>query len=82
LKRVQSLDWAVVAEIPAEEAYAQVVQLRDMTALLVMGLLVVVGFIAYWLGLLIVRPLDRLTTGASEVAAGDLAVDLPVGGGK
>ena len=82
LERVPSLEWAVVAEITAEEAYAQVTQLRDMTALLVMGLLVVVGFIAYWLGLLIVRPLDRLTTGAAEVAEGDLEVDLPVGGGE
>ena len=82
LERVPSLEWAVVAEITAEEAYAQVKQLRDMTALLVMGLLVVVGFIAYWLGLLIVRPLDRLTTGAAEVAEGDLEVDLPVGRGE
>ena len=82
LKRVPRLDWAVVAEIPAKEAYAQIVQLRNVTALLVMGLLVVVGFIAYRLGLLIVRPLDRLTAGAREVAAGDLAVDLPVGKGE
>ena len=82
LQQVPSLEWAVVAEITADEAYAQVAQLRDATALLVMGLLVVVGFIAYWLGLLIVRPLDRLTTGAAEVAAGDLEVDLPVGKGE
>ena len=82
LQRVPSLEWAVVAEITEEEAYAQVAQLRDMTALLVLGLLVVVGFIAYWLGLLIVRPLDRLTTGAAEVAGGDLEVDLPVGKGE
>lgn len=65
-----------------EEAYAQIEQLRDVTAVLVMGLLLLVGFIAYRLGLLIVRPLDRLTTGAAEVAAGDLGVDLPVGKGE
>jgi diguanylate cyclase (GGDEF)-like protein len=82
LKRVQRLDWGVVAEITGEEAYAQVVTLRDLTALLLMGILVVVGFIAYRLGLLIVAPLDRLTTGAAEVAAGDFAVDLPVGKGE
>ena len=82
LKRVPRMDWAVVAEIPEEEAYAQLVELRNVTVLLVMGLLVVVGFIAYRLGLLIVRPLDRLTTGAAEVAAGDLAVELPVGKGE
>ena len=29
-----------------------------------------------------VRPLDRLTKGAAEVAGGDLAVDLPVGKGE
>ena len=82
LQRVPRLDWAVVAEIPEEEAYAQIVQLRNVTALLLTGLLIVVGVIAYRLGLLIVRPLDRLTTGAAEVAAGDLAVDLPVGKGE
>jgi len=82
LQRVPRMDWAVVAEIPEEEAYAQIVQLRNATALLLMGLLVVVGGIAYRLGLLIVRPLDRLTTGAAEVAGGDFAVDLPVGKGE
>ena len=82
LQRVPRMDWAVVAEIPEEEAYAQIVQLRNVAALLLMGLLVVVGGIAYRLGHLIVRPLDRLTTGAAEVAAGDLAVDLPVGKGE
>src|SRR5207248_9540332 len=35
----------------------------------------------YLLGLLITRPLDRLTHGAARVAGGDLAVDLPVVGG-
>jgi len=82
LKRVQQLDWGVVAEITGEEAYAQVVTLRDLTVLLLMGILLVVGFIAYRLGLLIVAPLDRLTKGAAEVAAGDFAVDLPVGRGE
>jgi diguanylate cyclase (GGDEF)-like protein len=31
--------------------------------------------------MVIIRPLDRLTKGAAEVAGGDLAVDLPVLGG-
>ncbi|GMR12962.1 MAG: sensor domain-containing diguanylate cyclase [Gemmatimonadota bacterium] len=82
LKRVPRLDWAVVAEIPVQEAYSQIERLRDVSVALVSGLLLVGGFIAYRLSLLIVRPLDRLTTGAAEVAAGDLAVDLPVGKGE
>ena len=82
LKRVPRLGWAVVAEIPTAEAYAQALQLRDLTGLVLMGLLLVVGFTAYRLGLRIVRPLDRLAEGAAEVAAGQLEVDLPVGKGE
>ncbi|MFQ5988402.1 MAG: diguanylate cyclase [Candidatus Methylomirabilales bacterium] len=78
LKRVPQLDWAVVAEIGGEEAYAQILRLWNLTLLMVSGLLLGIGLTAYLLGLTIVRPLDRLTTGASKVAAGDLQVDLPV----
>src|SRR5256886_14298869 len=39
-----------------------------------------VGLIAYVLGRLIVRPLERLTAAAAKVAGGDLSVDLPAGG--
>jgi diguanylate cyclase (GGDEF)-like protein len=81
LEPVPRADWSVVAELPRAEAYAQVTRLRNFAVLLVLGLFVVVGLIAYVLGLLIVRPLDRLTKGASEVAGGDLSVDLPVLGG-
>jgi diguanylate cyclase (GGDEF)-like protein len=81
LKRVTRMRWDVVVEVPASEAYGQVIKLRNTTGLIVLGVLIVVGAFAYVLGLLIVRPLDRLTRGAAEVAAGDLAVDLPVVGG-
>jgi diguanylate cyclase (GGDEF)-like protein len=69
-----------MAQIPSEEAYAQVARLRNSALLLVSVLLVVVGLIAYLLGSVIVRPLVRLTAGAGAVAAGDLSVDLPVTG--
>lgn len=84
LRDVPRLDWRLLAEIPRAEAYAQVGQIRWYTLWMVCGLLLVVGLIAYRLALLIVRPLDRLTAGAAEVAQGDLAVDLPAvsGGGE
>jgi len=78
LKHIPRLNWSVVAEIPVRKAYGQVIRLRNETALIVTALLLGVGLLAYFLGLLIVRPLDRLTRGAAEVAAGDLAVDLPI----
>jgi diguanylate cyclase (GGDEF)-like protein len=77
-KRVPQLDWAVLAEVPAAEAYRQVTRLRNVTGLIVVALLAGVGLLAYFLGLLIARPLDRLTKGAAKVAEGNLAVDLPV----
>jgi len=81
IKGVPRLEWAVLAEVPAAEAYRQVTRLRNVTALIVAALLVAVGLFAYFLGLLITRPLDRLTGAAGKVARGDLDVHLPVVGG-
>jgi diguanylate cyclase (GGDEF)-like protein len=54
-----------------------------MTGFTVLGLLGVVGLMGYVLAQLIIRPLDRLTRGASEVASGNLDVDLrAIGGGE
>ena len=81
MKAVPRLDWAVLAEVPASEAFRQVTRLRNVTVLIVAALLVAVGLFAYFLGLLITRPLDRLTRAAAQVASGDLDVHLPVVGG-
>jgi diguanylate cyclase (GGDEF)-like protein len=78
VRRVPALAWVVVAEIPSAEAFRQVARLRNMTLLILTALLAAVGLLGYFLGLLIVRPLDRLTKGAAQVAAGNLDVDLPV----
>jgi diguanylate cyclase (GGDEF)-like protein len=82
LKRVPRVGWSVVAEIPVDAAYQQVRRFRDLTLAIVAGLLLAVTAIAYHLALLIVRPLERLTKGAAEVAEGDLAVDLPTANGE
>ena len=81
LKKLGQLDLAVVGEISTAEAYRQIARMRNVTIMVVAGLLLVVGLLAYVLGLSIVRPVDRLARGAAEVAAGDLSVDLPVAGG-
>ena len=78
LATIERLDWAVVASVPVAEAYSAVTRLRAVTALTLAALLLVIGILAYLLGLTIVRPLDRLARGAREVAAGDLSVAVPV----
>ena len=69
--------WSVIAELSSDMAFAQLREFRNLALALIAALLVVVGITAYWLGTVIVRPLERLATGAAEVAAGDLEVDLP-----
>ena len=77
---VPSLGWMVLTELPAAEAYAPVTRLTRSTFLLVALLLLVVGSAAYAIGLVITRPLSRLTQAAGAVAEGDLSVDIPVTG--
>ena len=78
LKRMSEMGWGVVAEKKRAKAYAQIVRLRNLTLALVVGLLFLIGLAAYLLSLSLVRPLDRLTSGAGKVAGGDLEVDVPV----
>ncbi|MBI4013446.1 MAG: diguanylate cyclase, partial [Candidatus Rokubacteria bacterium] len=78
LKPLVHVQLAAVAELPREDTYRQMARNRNLTLLVVGGLLVGVGLIAYGLSLTIVRPLSRLTAGAAKVAGGDLEVDLPV----
>ena len=78
LRMVPRLSWGVVAEKEMEKAYAQIFRLRNLTIGFFSGLVLTIGFVAYLIGLNIVRPLNRLIRGADKVAAGDLEVDLPV----
>ena len=80
LERVPGAGWVVLAETPADAAFAQARRFRNVAIVVVTLLLLGAATAAWRLGLMIVRPLDRLTTAAREVAAGDLAVDLPPGG--
>lgn len=79
LRTVPRMPWSVVSEVSAAAALEQVRQFRNFGLMIVSILLLVVAVTAYRLGLLIVRPLERLTRGAAEVANGDFDVDLPAG---
>jgi diguanylate cyclase (GGDEF)-like protein len=81
LRKVPQVPWLVLAEVPADRAFLEIRRFGNLALLVVVTLLFVSAASAYRFGLIIVRPLDRLAKGAAEVAAGDLAVDLPVAGG-
>lgn len=69
--------WSVIAELSSDLAFQEVRRFRNMALLVVVALLIVVAATAYRLGLIIVRPLERLADGAAQVAMGGLDVDLP-----
>jgi diguanylate cyclase (GGDEF)-like protein len=77
IKKVPQMHWSVVAEASTDVALAQVKRFRNVALLVMVGLLVLITAAAYRFGLIIVRPLERLASGAAEVAMGDLDVDLP-----
>jgi len=76
MRPVAGIDWIVVAAIPTAEVYAQLARMRIVTVSIVAGTLLVAAMVGYALGLIITRPLDRLTRAASKVAAGQLEVEL------
>ena len=78
---VPGVTWRVVAEVDQAVAFASITRLRNLTAVIVLGLAALMGTLAYMLSQIVVRPLTRLTEGAEVVASGDLSVDLPVTGG-
>ncbi len=80
LGRVPQLQWSVMAEVPAADAFATVTSFRNVAMFVFVVLLAVVGWVAFRLGQVIVRPLERLAAGANVVSTGDLEVDLPVTG--
>ncbi|MEG4106725.1 PAS domain S-box protein [Microcoleus sp. S13_C5] len=69
---VRSVNWKVVVELPTAEAYAPVYQMLSVMG----GSWAVVTIVAVGIGFLFIRqivvPLERLTTAATELSAGQL----------
>jgi diguanylate cyclase (GGDEF)-like protein len=78
MKRLQRVEWGVLAQLDRDTAFGRVTRLRNITIVLVLSLMLAIGLAAYLVGLTVVPPLERLVRGSARVARGDLAVDLPV----
>ena len=78
MRTVSARGWTVVAEIARAEAYGRVSRQRNITLVMLAGLVIAVGLAAYVLALTVVRPLERLTAGATQVGTGDFKVHVPV----
>ena len=72
----RSLPIIVVTERDRAEVFSAWLKLLELVLLLVAGLTMLVGVIAYWMGRSIVTPLNRLIAAADGIARGDLTVQL------
>jgi len=79
LRRIPALRWAAVVEMPRAEVVRRAGGSGSGIGVTLVLLLAGAGLVAY-VGVLLVRPLERLGGAAAKVAAGDLSVELPSAG--
>ncbi|WP_323015057.1 methyl-accepting chemotaxis protein [Devosia sp.] len=73
---VGDVTWAVAAVQPEEEAYAAVVQMRNMTLLIGGGLLAIAALLGALFARSISRPISQLTDTMAALADGDLEAEV------
>jgi diguanylate cyclase (GGDEF)-like protein len=78
LALLEHSNYAVVVETNYDKLFANQLRLRNLTLSLVLLLLAVMGFVAWWITRGILRPLETLKKSAEIVAAGDMNIKLPV----
>lgn len=70
---VEKTDWGLVVSIDRTEAFAPIIQLRDLLALIVFVSSIVVTFTSLYIARSITRPIINLTQVASKISEGDLS---------
>lgn len=75
---IQGLDWAIVSEMTLDEAFQPITTLQRN--ILIWGAVLVLGvaFIAILLSRYFVRPIERLSSGAQQLEAGDSLVEIDI----
>jgi len=76
---VGAVQWAVVAVQPEQEAYASIVDMRNMTLMVGGALLAIAAVLGALFARTISRPISRLTGTMEKLADGDLAVAVEGG---
>lgn len=69
--------WGIVVKIDTAEAFRPIKRMQQWSVALLMVIIVLVGFVALWLGRSIVRPIKILTQLSGEIADGYLRKRIP-----
>ena len=78
LAPVPEYPWAVLMEKRRDALFADIERMRNLSLAVVLGLVTIIGLIAWWLARGIVRPLGELTEAARQVAEDNLDIQIPV----
>jgi len=73
----QGVRWATLAEITMDEVDKPAIALRNILALMVLGLIVVVGIVGVLVARTVTRPVGAMTSVMKELAGHNLNVDVP-----
>lgn len=76
--KLTGLDWVMVANIDAAEAFAPVSAFTRTLVLSTAAIIFVVSIAAMLLARLFIRPIRRLEAGAQQISSGALGVTVPV----
>ncbi|MCU1481167.1 MAG: adenylate/guanylate cyclase protein [Subtercola sp.] len=76
---IPGLQWVIVARIDTSEAFAAVNDFTRNLILSIVALILVVSLLSLVLAQVFARPVRRLVSAVRQVAAGDLAVEVPQG---
>ncbi|KGY12341.1 histidine kinase [Vibrio tubiashii] len=71
-----SIDWAIVVEVPESVAFARVHQLETLFIFAMLSAILLVVMASHYLSNFITSPLLQLTWAAEKVSAGDLDADM------
>lgn len=73
---IPSLDWGLVAKIDTKEAFADVTNLRNLAAVILVIIIVLSGIMAFSIAHSISEPIKRLSEGAAIIGSGNLDYKL------
>jgi PAS domain S-box-containing protein len=71
-KYIPSLDWGVVAKIDTQEAFADVINLKNLIIIILAIIFVLAGIMAFSIAQSISGPIKKLSKGAEIVGSGNL----------
>lgn len=76
--KLKDLNWAILAEKDAAEAYAVIDEFNKQLFIVTIFLIIFITLLALWLAGRFVKPIEQLTAGAREVIAGNIAYRVDI----